>query len=243
MNWYIGCSGFHYKEWKGIFYPDKLAQKNWFAHYATRFNTLELNVTFYRFPQVRFLKNWYEKSPPGFLFSIKVPRLITHYKQFKDVERMLSDFYGTVTEGLAEKAGPVLYQLPAISIYNPEKLSQIIACMNTNFQNVVEFRDKSWWKKKVFKELAENNISFCGSSFPGLPEEPVINHPIVYYRFHGIPVLYRSSYSARKLRSVAETIRKKKKVTSAFIYFNNTATAAALNNASYLDKLVEKGVL
>jgi uncharacterized protein YecE (DUF72 family) len=159
------------------------------------------------------------------------------------VTRLLSDFYCTVREGLAEKAGPILFQLPATTVYSPEKLQLIIACVDKSFQNVVEFRHASWWKKKVFEELAENDISFCGASFPGLPEEPVINHPVVYYRFHGMPVLYRSSYSTRKIKTVAETISRKKRPRSVFIYFNNTATAAALNNATYLDRLVEKGLL
>jgi len=243
MDWYIGCSGFHYPEWKGIFYPKGMPQKDWFAHYATRFNTLELNVSFYRFPRVPYLRNWYENSPPDFLFAIKVPRLITHYKQFKDVARMLSDFYGTVKEGLADKAGPILFQLPASAVYSDERLDRIVTCMDAFFRNVVEFRHKSWWKRKVFSTLAKKNIIFCGSSFPGLPEEPVVNDPLVYYRFHGKPVLYKSSYSKKKIRSIAEFIRKKRKPRQAFIYFNNTASAAALLNASYLDGLIEKGVL
>ena len=92
MEWQIGCSGFHYKDWKGIFYPDKMPQRQWFEYYSSRFHTLELNVTFYRFPQLPFLENWYAKSPDHFSFAVKVPRLITHYKQFKDSQSLLTDF-------------------------------------------------------------------------------------------------------------------------------------------------------
>src|ERR1700747_49503 len=112
MKWFIGCSGFHYKEWKGIFYPEKLPQRKWFEYYSSRFNTLELNTTFYRFPQLGVLQNWYEKSPADFRFSVKAPRLITHYKQFNDSRQLLADFYGTIREGLQDKLGPVLFQLP-----------------------------------------------------------------------------------------------------------------------------------
>src|SRR5688572_11612791 len=113
MKWHIGCSGYHYKEWKGIFYPDKLPQRKWFEFYSGEFDTIELNVTFYRFPQVSFLRSWYERSAPGFSFSVKVPRLITHYKQFNDSARMMNDFYTSVREGLQDKLGPVLFNYPA----------------------------------------------------------------------------------------------------------------------------------
>src|SRR6186997_2521864 len=99
MDWRIGCSGFHYKEWKGEFYPEKLPQTKWFEYYAELFNTLELNVTFYRFPRVEYLQNWYNKSPDGFDFTVKAPRLITHYKKFKDCESLLEDFYNSLREG------------------------------------------------------------------------------------------------------------------------------------------------
>jgi uncharacterized protein YecE (DUF72 family) len=240
MNWHVGCSGFHYKEWKGAFYPDGLPQKEWFEHYAKQFNTLELNVTFYRFPQVHFLENWFDKSPASFLFSVKVPRLITHYKQFNDTTRLLNDFYTSVRTGLRHKLGAVLFQLPAQAIYTDQRLQKIISSMDPSFNNVVEFRHTSWWTNKVIKALADNNISFCGISYPGLPDEPVVNMPLVYYRYHGIPVLYKSEYPSRKLRELAETLAKKRKPKAVFVYFNNTASAAALHNARFLKNLVSR---
>jgi uncharacterized protein YecE (DUF72 family) len=240
MIWHIGCSGFHYKEWKGSFYPDDLPQRGWFEHYTRQFNTLELNVTFYRFPQVSFLNNWFEKSPSSFLFSVKVPRLITHYKQFNDTRRLISDFYTSIREGLRFKLGAVLFQLPAQAIYSEERLHKIISNMDPSFNNVVEFRHASWWTKKVMQELADNNISFCGISYPGLPDEPVINTPLLYYRYHGTPVLYKSEYPATKLMELAESIRRKRKPKAVYVYFNNTASAAALHNATFLRNLVNK---
>src|SRR5438105_15010687 len=112
LRWHIGCSGFHYPEWKKVFYPDGLAQSKWFDFYSEHFNTIELNTTFYRFPQVSFLQNWYKKSPASFNFSVKAPRLITHFKQFSGTERMLGDFYGSIRQGLQKKLGCVLFQLP-----------------------------------------------------------------------------------------------------------------------------------
>src|SRR5215210_5140175 len=100
MTAWIGCSGFHYKHWMEVFYPKKLPQRKWFDFYSEHFNTLELNVTFYRFPRLENLESWYKRSTDAFRFSVKAPKAITHFKQFKDTERMCSDFYATTREGL-----------------------------------------------------------------------------------------------------------------------------------------------
>jgi uncharacterized protein YecE (DUF72 family) len=232
-EWHIGCAGFHYKEWKDFFYPAGLAQSRWFDHYAQTFHTLELNVTFYRFPQPKFLENWYQKSPEGFSFSAKVPRLITHYKQFKETTTMINDFYNTLQFGLKEKLACVLFQLPPNLAYSEEVLERIVSHMNPGFTNVVEFRHPSWWNKKIYKQLKENNIIFCGHSYPKLPEEVVVNNETSYYRFHGVPVLYKSSYSEEFLNTVLTTLQKSKSKIN-FLYFNNTWGTSAISNALYL---------
>src|SRR5439155_15469624 len=116
--------------------------------YCNHFNTLELNSTFYHFPRVHTLLNWYNKSPEDFKFSVKAPRLISHYKIFIDCESLLKDFYASVQEGLNDKLGCILFQLPPRIIYSDEVLNRIIESLNPAFNNVVEFRDKSWWNKK-----------------------------------------------------------------------------------------------
>lgn len=240
MKWQIGCSGFHYEEWKGLFYPEKMPQRLWFEYYSSRFPTLELNVTFYRFPQVSFLENWYAKSPEHFLFSVKAPRLITHYKQFKESQSLLDDFYITVRKGLKDKLGPVLFQLPPQYQFTEERLQLLIESMDPSFDNVIEFRHVSWWTKQVQSALGDKKISFCGISHPSLPDEAIVNTGLVYYRFHGIPKLYYSAYSSAELKRAADAIRKNKMAKSIFIYFNNTATGAAIENATVLEGLVEK---
>jgi uncharacterized protein YecE (DUF72 family) len=82
MEWKIGCSGYHYPEWKGVFYPEDIAQRKWFEYYCTQFNSLELNNTFYRFPRLDYMKSWYNRSPKNFTFAVKAPRHITHFKKF-----------------------------------------------------------------------------------------------------------------------------------------------------------------
>jgi len=234
MQWRIGCSGFSYKEWKGNFYPEKLAQSKWFEYYTRHFNTLELNTTFYRFPQLKTLENWFTISPDAFLFAVKAPRLITHYKRFNSCETLLSDFYTTIRDGLQQKLGPVLFQLPKQIVYDKIFLDKLISSLDLSFQNVIEFRHASWWKKSIYKILAENNITFCGINHPDLPFDTVVNTALVYYRFHGAPNLYYSEYDKNVVTSMADNVLNSKKAKDVFVYFNNTATMAAINNAAQL---------
>lgn len=237
MNLRIGCSGFHYKEWKGKFYPDKLPQTKWFGYYSEHFNTLELNVTFYRFPRVEYLQSWYNKSPADFDFTVKAPRLITHYKKFKDCERLLGDFYSSIQEGLKEKLDAVLFQMPPQLGYDEETLELIIDSLDTSFTNVVEFRHESWWKQEVYDALAKKNICFCGESYPKLPTDAIVNTDVAYYRFHGVPRLYKSSYKHATLEEIANTIAASK-ATKAYMLFNNTWGMSAINNARYLQQYI-----
>ena len=237
LQWYIGCSGFYYKEWKGIFYPKELSQPHWFAYYCQHFNTLELNVTFYRFPELKLLQNWYAKAPDDFIFSAKVPQLITHQKKFVDTGDVLKEFYEVLSKGLAEKLGGVLFQLPPKFTYSEENLNLIVQQVDASFTNVIEFRHISWWRKEVMEALSRHHITFCGVSYPGLINDVVLNTPVCYYRFHGVPKLYYSAYEETFLQEVVTTIKKEPKVEKAFLYFNNTAAAAALGNAKFIQAI------
>ena len=236
MRWHIGCSGFSYKEWKNVFYPPRLPVREWFNYYSDRFNTLELNFTFYRFPQVPLLQTWYVKSPENFSFAVKAPRLITHYKQLNDCERLLHDFYTACRDGLKEKLGPLLFQFPSRFVYSGVKLERIIASLDPSFVNVVEFRDVSWWDKRVYAALKKRGIIFCAMSFPGLPDDVIKTAPSIYYRFHGIEKLYYSSYDEATLKKTADDILRQKNTKEVFCYFNNTAAVGAIVNALWLEE-------
>ena len=238
VNWKIGCSGFHYKEWKGIFYPESLPQKEWFGFYTQHFNCLELNTTFYRFPVARSLQNWYNSSPPDFTFAVKVPRLITHYKKFTDCKRLIDDFYRLVSEGLKDKLGPVLFQLPPNFTFTNERLELITLSVHKGYKNVIEFRDAGWWREKVFTSLKKENITFCGIDYPGLDNKAIGTNKTAYYRFHGRPRLYYSAHKICDLKLVADTLLTNKKINEAFVFFNNTATRAAIRNARWLKKYI-----
>jgi uncharacterized protein YecE (DUF72 family) len=129
--------------------------------------------------------------------------------------------------------------LPPTLIYSKEKLEKIINQIDPAFNNVIEFRHESWWKKNVQTILKKHNISFCGVSFPKISfDDAVINTTTCYYRFHGVPKLFYSEYDEAFIEKIYKQITQKKKVETAYIYFNNTASLAALHNAKYFQKLV-----
>jgi uncharacterized protein YecE (DUF72 family) len=239
MKWNIGCSGFSYKEWKNVFYPPKLPQREWFNYYSKHFSTLELNVSFYRFPQLSMLQNWYDKSPTGFSFSVKAPRLVTHFKQLVDCEKYLDDFYSICREGLKEKLGPILFQFPPAFLYTEERLQRVTSSLDNSFVNVVEFRHRGWWDKKVYAALKKKRIIFCGQSYPGLPDEVVATTAIGYYRFHGIPRLYYSEYEISYLQKIADCMLQQKNWKHVYCYFNNTAALGAIANAKWIEDYVK----
>jgi uncharacterized protein YecE (DUF72 family) len=236
MKWHIGCSGFSYKEWRGSFYPDKLPQSKWLAYYCDHFNTLELNNTFYRFPQLKTMEDWYNKTPAKFSFAVKAPRIITHYKRLIETEDLIAAFYTVCKEGLREKLGPLLFQFPPSFLYTPENLQKILNSLDASCSNVVEFRHSSWWNEEVYTQLAKRNIIFCGVSHPSLPREVIINNPDVYYRLHGTPHLFLSEYDEGSLELIANKIFDNNRIKNVYCYFNNTMTISAIKNAAWLQQ-------
>jgi uncharacterized protein YecE (DUF72 family) len=238
MDWHIGCSGFSYKEWKNVFYPKGLSPREWFGYYCSKFSTIELNVTFYRFPRVEVLEKWYERSPEHFLFAVKVPRLITHMKQLRDCSQMISDVYTTCKTGLREKLGPFLFQFPAAFSFTDERLNLLISSLNHEMVNIVEFRHVSWWQQKVYDELKRYKICFCSISHPDLPDSVIATGNFIYYRFHGVPQLYYSKYPEASLENIARTIESRSGIEHVYCYFNNTAAVGAIENAIWLENFV-----
>ena len=134
--------------------------------------------------------------------------------------------------------GPVLFQLPPKYVYTNERLELIVKSMHKEFKNVIEFRDASWWTPEVLTRLKKENLIFCGIDYPGLPNDAIITDKTVYYRFHGRPRLYYSVYRKKDLKTVADAILANGKVSKAYIFFNNTATQAAIKNATSLKKYI-----
>ena len=236
----IGCSGFHYRHWKEFFYPKDLPQKKWFEFYCRHFNTVELNTTFYRFPKLSFVEDWYSRSPADFVFAVKAHRLITHFKQFHNSRQVIADFYSVISEGLKDKLGPVLFQLPPRSAYTGERLERIISNLDPSFENVLECRHVSWWNDHVFDQLGKHGITFCGMSHPDLPQDVIGNSKSLYYRFHGVPELYKSEYRKSVLQKFVGEVKTYKQVKKAFIYFNNDINGSAITNARQVQEIIRK---
>lgn len=238
MNWQIGCSGFYYKEWKDFFYPKGLVQKDWFKFYCEHFNTIEINSSFYKMPTVKSLSKWYKESTNEFLFTMKAPRLITHYRQLKNCHADLAEFSQIINEGLQEKLACVLFQFPPSFAFSEERLERLIELLAAApSKNIVEFRHTSWWNETVYHKLASKRIIFAGQSYPSdLSEEIIKTDSTVYYRFHGKPVLYKSQYDLSVLENFTTQIPPD--TNEVFVYFNNTWGSSAIVNAQQLKSLV-----
>src|SRR3982751_6161463 len=110
-NIHVGCSGWVYKHWRGIFYPQGLPQRLWFERYSEEFDTVEINNSFYRLPSPETFDKWHKQAPSGFCYAVKANRFITQAKKLKDAEEPLQRFLEP-TKRLKDHLGPVLFQLP-----------------------------------------------------------------------------------------------------------------------------------
>ncbi len=234
---YIGTSGYSYPYWKNRFYPEKLAASKWLQYYATQFNTLELNNSFYRFPKTEHLKKAAGQTPDDFVFSVKAHKVITHTRRMKDVRETILEFTDIVQEGLGDKLACILYQMPPSYSYSEERMDDIVHNLSSGRQNVIEFRHVSWWRREVYQHLEEHHIHFCSVSYPGLPEDHIMTGHILYRRMHGVPELFKSSYSEGELAVLSGQIPAEG---NSFVYFNNTMFEAGYSNARSLQRLTAK---
>ncbi|TDD75184.1 DUF72 domain-containing protein [Flavobacterium caseinilyticum] len=233
-NIHIGYSSFHNTKWKNVFYPENILPSKWFNFYCTHFNTFEINATFYKFPTLRIFENWYKKSPDGFIYSVKAPKLITHIKKFVDCKSEIDEFFSLCKQGLNEKLECILFQLPLSFHYSPEKLDLIIESMSPDFKIAIELRHPGWWSQEVYERLARNNITFASVSRPAMPTDIIATSTVGYVRLHGIPKMFYSEYSFTDLIKLHDVIIEKKLLEQVFIYCNNTASEAEVLNAKKL---------
>ncbi|MEM2932981.1 MAG: DUF72 domain-containing protein [Candidatus Pacearchaeota archaeon] len=244
MQNYVGTSGYVYWHWQGLFYPSNLPSSKWFDFYAKHFNTVEINMSFYRWPKESTIKSWFYRAKKieketgrPFVYTIKANRLITHIKKLANVKKILNDFYQLIDK-VKPYLGCVLFQLPPSLKYDENRLKNFVNILNENYRNVIEFRHTSWWKEKTYKIL-EDNATFCIVSAPGLPEDFIKTTDIIYVRFHGKKLWYGSNYSDVELKEWAKKI-KQAKAKEVYCYFNNDFNAYAVYNAIKLKKLLNK---
>jgi len=230
----IGTSGWYYNHWRGPFYPAGLPKNKWFEYYAERFDTVEINNTFYRLPKPDYLKRWHRLAPEDFIYSVKANRYITHIKRLKEPTGELERFFERVGI-LAEKLGPVLYQLPPGLHKDLDRLAAFAKLLPERPPAVFEFRHKSWFSQDTFELLGRLGLAFCIHDMPGVTSPRVVTSDIIYIRFHGPAGKYTGSYSKSALKDWVQWIKgQRQKVQSIYAYFNNDIAGYAIANASQL---------
>lgn len=235
---HIGCSGFYYSSWKNKFYPEGLSSRNWLRYYSGVFNSVELNSSFYRKPQLSTLKRYAAETPVGFAFSVKMSRYITHILRMKNCAGAVKELQDLVYEGLEEKLSAFLFQLPATFKYGAENLEFILTAVPPGRHNVVEFRDASWWNEDVQDQFSKRDITFCNVDYPGLKSFFMSTTDTFYLRLHGNPELFKSRYSVEELEKFAKAMPRKAK--QYFIYFNNTYFDGGYSNATEMNEIVTR---
>ena len=239
-RYYIGTSGWHYDDWRGVFYPEKLPKKDWLAFYAGRFPTVELNYSFYRLPKESAFEGWHDNTPAGFCIAVKASRYITHVKRLKDIEEPLNNFMSRAAL-LKEKLGPVLYQLPSSFHRDDVRLAEFLEKLPGG-QHVIEFRHASWLADEVFGMLFKNKVGFCIFDMPKLRSPLLATADFAYIRFHGTGERYSGSYPDAVLAEWARNISKLAKgLDAVYVYFNNDVSGHAVKNAAKLRDLLRLG--
>jgi uncharacterized protein YecE (DUF72 family) len=231
---FIGTSGYSYQHWKGIFYPKDLKENRWLEHYARYFQTVELNVTFYRLPRASVFSGWYKRVPKNFRFAVKGSRFITHLKHLKDCAGPLGIFFSRVKR-LKEKVGVVLWQLPPAFKKDTKRLNSFLRSLRKykKTRHVFEFRNETWYCKEVFASLKDQNISLCSADWPPFSKSVAVTADFAYIRRHGQGAkLYSGRYSKPRLKRDARGIRKHlKEKRDVYVYFNNDSRGYAVQNA------------
>jgi uncharacterized protein YecE (DUF72 family) len=233
----IGCSGWFYWHWKQCFYPPELSTKDWFAHYASRFKTVELNAPFYSWPSVATVATWAKQAGRrDFVYTVKASELITHVKRFVGTKTLVRDF-GYIADLLGPRMGCLLFQLPPSYHYSPARLRSIVTQLEPHRRNVVEFRHPSWWNDRVYAAFEDAGVIFCSCSGPRLPDALIKTAEEIYVRFHGTTRWYRHNYTKAELEVWAERINDSgaKRV---WAYFNNDRECYAIANARILKRLL-----
>jgi uncharacterized protein YecE (DUF72 family) len=231
----IGCSGWNYAHWRnGVFYPPRLAQRRWLDFYAERFDTVEVNATFYRLPRRSTVANWVEQSPPGFLFSVKASRYLTHVKRLDDLGPGLERFYACI-EPLLEspKLGPILWQLPPNFARDDERLGAALDRLPPGHRHCFEFRHESWFAEETYAALREHGVALVIGDRPEVHafQTHELTADWTFVRFHAGTRGLRGNYSDRELDRWAARFADWSQRADVYAYFNNDWEGFAPANA------------
>jgi len=235
----VGCSGWQYKHWRGDFYPADLPQAKWFEHYAARFDTVEINNSFYRLPERATFAAWGRRAPSRFEFAVKASRFLTHMKKLKDPEEPVDRLF-TRMRALGRHLGPVLYQLPPGWKADVERFAHFLEVLPRDVRHVVEFRETSWYSPDIFRLMERRRVALCLHDMQGSATGRERIGPFVYVRFHGATAKYGGGYTAARLSTWAEWLNEQRsKGCDVYAYFNNDVGGHAPRDAVTLRRLLE----
>jgi uncharacterized protein YecE (DUF72 family) len=236
----IGCSGWNYADWRGTVYPQGCPPRRWLAYYATLFDTVEVNSTFYRLARPAAVARWVEETPPDFEFTVKASRYLTHMKRLTDMERGVKRLYDGIAPLVeSPKFGPVLWQLPERFHRDDDRLAYALERLPPG-RHCFEFRHKSWFTSEVYGLLHTYGVAFVigHDARRPLPDAPLTTDWTLI-RFHYGARGRRGNYSDTELREWAARIADLRGEAAVYAYFNNDWEAFAVRDGRRLRRLLD----
>ena len=236
----IGCSGWNYRHWRGVLYPEGLSAPHWLARYAEVFDTVEVNATFYRLPTEHVTGVWAAQVPAGFRFAVKGSRYLTHVRRLRDPAVPLA----RLTEALAPlresgRLGPLLWQLPEDFHRDDRRLQGLLAVLPTG-RHALEFRHPSWFDDAVLGMLAEHGVALVWGDHPERPFQRLERTTdFTYVRLHCGARGHRGNYGERELRAWAARLTAARGTGDVYAYCNNDQEGFAVHNAQRLLALTD----
>lgn len=240
---YVGTSGWTYDDWSGPFYPQDVKGAGRLGFYAEKFDTVEVNATFYRMPTQTMIDAWNRRLPDEFHLVLKGSRLVTHLKKLQDCREPLEAFWDRARRLRALRV--LLWQLPPSLHKNVERLDRFLAGLpedkDKQVRHAVEFRHASWWDDEVAAVLKRHAAAFVAVSHPRLPEAIRPTADFLYIRFHGVgEQLYRYDYSREELADWASRLAPHLGGRTLYAFFNNDFGANAPRNAATFRELLRQ---
>lgn len=231
----VGCSGWSYKDWRGVVYPSDIPQRRWFEHYQQLFDTVELNATFYRLPAPSTVEAWAAAAHAGFLFAVKLGAFGSHRMKLRDAPSWLPNHLDRVAR-LGPHLGPTLVQLPPRWKRDANRLDEFLRVAGRDVRWAVELRDPSWLHDEVYAVLERHGAALCIHDL--LPDHPVrLTTSWTYVRYHGPDrsMPYHGSYGHDRLDAWAATLGAMlERGIDVYAYFNNDWYGHAVEDATYL---------
>ena len=216
MHIRVGTSGYSYKEWKGTFYPDDLPAARMLPYYGERFDSVEINNTFYRMPDAKMVAKWGEQVPDGFTFVLKAPQRITHQKKLAGAGDDLRQLF-EAGEVLGPKLGPVLFQLPPFSRKDALKLREFVAILPADRRVAFEFRHASWFDDEIYAILRERDIALCAADTDEVTDPDALVVPTASW---GYMRLRRTEYASGQIEEWAARVEKQA-WSDAYVFFKH----------------------